>query len=481
MARDSKIELDKDWKLFFDGSVYKLDTDRFSTKDVFIHNFSDGFCCLPLPCKRDSFFSNSNITLFFYNDKKSFSAFKKSKLGKMHEEICKRAIYTKIDISMLRSNLISQAKSLLRNISWKDFTCYYDTIDDIFLTLESGGPCGADSTLTIDNGEGSVKYTFGSNHDCIVDFADYRGLWDVQYIKYPFKVVSSGECKEREIAYVMIRNNLFLGGTEKQVLDFMSACLIGYQQTHGELYEETDFVKACKALYCEFWKSDNKVFVVYQSIYEIGAIIRDLFNNISEGWGCSERVALPVIKDNVQQKTEAEKKQDAGQAGEATVEYALKWLKGKGFQSVGNRIRLKNEAFIDEAQEYDHILVFPGGIVCIETKNFGGKITITESGQWIKERGGERRGMENPVFQVDRHHNLLSSIVGDIPIYDVICVANQNCELIGAEYSPIPVVKYDMLQRHLMGLPNKAQLNKEQMQEVIQTIKQHKIHSQDKD
>lgn len=145
-----------------------------------------------------------------------------------------------------------------------------------------------------------------------------------------------------------------------------------------------------------------------------------------------------------------------GRAGEEAVDYVLKWLpdmycviekdcQGKYDDNV---IVLENASFIDESQEFDHLVVGPQGIFNIETKNYAGKLTIDPNGNWFRLKKGETEwtAEENPAQQLFRHHMLLQSIVGDdVPIIDVICMAHPNLMISGQENSFIPVVKKDLL------------------------------------
>lgn len=145
-----------------------------------------------------------------------------------------------------------------------------------------------------------------------------------------------------------------------------------------------------------------------------------------------------------------------GRAGEEIVDYVLKWLpdkycvikkdcQGKYYDNV---IILKNDSFMDESQEFDHLVIGPQGIFNIETKNYAGKLAIDQNGNWFRLKKGETEWVaeENPAQQLFRHHVLLQSIVGDnVPIIDIICMAHPNLMIAGQRNSLIPVVKKDLL------------------------------------
>ena len=145
-----------------------------------------------------------------------------------------------------------------------------------------------------------------------------------------------------------------------------------------------------------------------------------------------------------------------GRAGEEAVDYVLKWLpdlycvidKDCHGKYDDNVIILENDSFVDESQEFDHLVIGPQGIFNIETKNYSGKLAIDQNGNWFRLKKGETEWMaeENPAQQLFRHHVLLQSIVGDnVPIIDVICMAHPNLMISGQGNSLIPVVKKDLL------------------------------------
>lgn len=145
-----------------------------------------------------------------------------------------------------------------------------------------------------------------------------------------------------------------------------------------------------------------------------------------------------------------------GRAGEEAVEYVLKWLPDKYCviekdcqgKYDNNKIILENDTFVDESQEFDHLVIGPQGIFNIETKNYAGKLLIDQGGNWFRLKKGETEWVaeENPAQQIFRHHVLLQSIVGDnVPIIDVICMAHPNLMINGQGNSLIPVVKKDLL------------------------------------
>lgn len=174
-----------------------------------------------------------------------------------------------------------------------------------------------------------------------------------------------------------------------------------------------------------------------------------------------------------------------GDYGEKNVEYQIKWL-GGGFLSIEKDctkddkkcILLKNKSFIDETQEFDHIIVSEKGVYLIETKHYKGELEIQKNGNWIRiDESGNRRGVANPIAQIDRHHAVISSIldgiVSDEDIHDIICISHESSIINGEENSPIPVVKVDLLGRFIRGIDD-GKPSQYQIQSIVNEINKHK-------
>lgn len=193
---------------------------------------------------------------------------------------------------------------------------------------------------------------------------------------------------------------------------------------------------------------------------------------------------LPVIREKITSLQQTQAINNAGAEGEKRTAYALKWLAAVGYREIvkdcsnkfgSNRLILQNTAFVDESQEYDHIIIGRNGIFCIETKNYSGELRIEPSGDWVHVNDDEEIGMLNPVFQCDRHHALLQSILGNqVPIVDVICIANDQAIIRGRENCPIAVIKYDQLSRYIQNYATPAALTDQEIESIISKINQHK-------
>lgn len=132
--------------------------------------------------------------------------------------------------------------------------------------------------------------------------------------------------------------------------------------------------------------------------------------------------ARKAEEERLQKEAEvAQKVQNSNDPGEKEVEYALKWfLAETDFKVVPikkicesnyryNCIMLKKPDFIDEPQEYDHILVSEAGVFIIETKHWKGRVEIRPDGKWVRDKNndGHIEGVASPITQMKRHEALI--------------------------------------------------------------------------
>lgn len=175
-----------------------------------------------------------------------------------------------------------------------------------------------------------------------------------------------------------------------------------------------------------------------------------------------------------------------GKKGEQNVDYHIKWL-GNAYRSIEKdclnnekmTILLKKEDFIDEKQEFDHIVISAQGVYLIESKYYKGKITINSNGNWIRVEGENEVGIVSPVAQVDRHHALVSNILEDIvdeqDIHNIICLAHNSSVIEGEENCPIPIKKMDILVRYIKDIDTEAIQGKYDVEAVVERINQYKV------
>lgn len=218
--------------------------------------------------------------------------------------------------------------------------------------------------------------------------------------------------------------------------------------------EQTDLMKA----YTQYF--EYEACIIYDKFQD------KLWNKVHKYWGMMHSMkvndALMYLydTDTIEEARAKEKtyiyemNKQKGESGEKEVEYALKWLDKKYIVINGKsddkghkgKILLYNAQFIDEKQEFDHIVIGKQAIFLIETKNYVGKIEIDKNGNWIRtKKDGKKFGERNPIQQIRRHEKLMSSIIKDIPIVSIICIANPQVIIEGVENSKVPVIKSDLL------------------------------------
>ncbi|MBC3805706.1 hypothetical protein GH808_14975 [Acetobacterium fimetarium] len=217
----------------------------------------------------------------------------------------------------------------------------------------------------------------------------------------------------------------------------------------------------------------NIYFHIISTLSEMKKILEGADYSYNPNYNTSNRKQHENISQNSSNSSEGMKRPTTsaktngyvnswGKPGEDAVDYVLKWLPNE--YSViekdctgkygDNIILLENPAFLDETQEYDHIVIGPQGIFNIETKNYSGKLAIDKAGNWLRLKRGETEWIsaENPAQQLFRHHVLLQSIVGDqVPIIDMVCMSNPSLLIVGQENSSIPVIKKDLLADYIVG------------------------------
>ena len=178
----------------------------------------------------------------------------------------------------------------------------------------------------------------------------------------------------------------------------------------------------------------------------------------------------------------------AQDTSEAEVDYALKWLSPKGYKQIKKilnvknnkeEIRLRCNSVMQESQEFDHIVVGKNGVFNIETKNYSGTIKIDSNGNWVRiKKNGETVGEKSPIAQVDRHHLVLEGILkSNYEIVDIICMAHPEAIIEGAENSPVPVVKADMIARYILSHQTDKTLSEDEITRALDLIEKHRVLS----
>lgn len=175
---------------------------------------------------------------------------------------------------------------------------------------------------------------------------------------------------------------------------------------------------------------------------------------------------------------------EPGNRGEREVDYALRsidksyvLIERKSTNKLGEKcIYIYNSDFMDEKQEFDHIIVSAKGVFNIETKNLSGKIVIDANGNWRRVKDGNEEGMKNPLQQVRRHEKVLQSfLLENCPIVSIVCLANDKAIIEGVENSPLNIVKSDLLVEYIENYHSNILLNSQEIESVVKQIYDHML------
>ena len=245
----------------------------------------------------------------------------------------------------------------------------------------------------------------------------------------------------------------------------------------------------------------DSLFKQYADIYRLGSVlISDRMNQINRNKTKNKYIPQDLLDEAMVFYYDADSPQDAyaarsaeiysqakesGDKGEKKVDYALKWLdtsyvkiEKRSKDKAGNPcILISNPTFIDEKQEYDHLIVCSKGVFSIETKNFAGKLVVDKSGNWIRKKDGGEEGMKNPLQQVRQHEKLLASFLPrECHIISILCIANDKAVIEGEEHCPIPIVKSDLLVEFIENWKETgSELSDDQKEDCVATIYEHMV------
>ena len=82
----------------------------------------------------------------------------------------------------------------------------------------------------------------------------------------------------------------------------------------------------------------------------------------------------------------------------------------------------------DGTSQIDHVVVFRGGLVVIETKNWAGRVYGKgDDRQWTVTLGGRKYRRTNPINQNMGHIKALRAILGDtVPMYNMVVLSGRT-------------------------------------------------------
>lgn len=239
----------------------------------------------------------------------------------------------------------------------------------------------------------------------------------------------------------------------------------------------------------------------YVDVYRLGSVlISDRMNQINKNKAKNKYIPQDLIdealifyydadsvKDAYSARSNEKYSQDKknGYRGEQKVEYAIKWLdksyvriERKSNDRIGDScIYILNPDFIDERQEYDHLIVSNKGLFNIETKNYSGKLIIDQYGNWIRKKNEKEEGIKNPLQQIRQHEKVLKSFLpNECKVISIICIANDKSIIEGSENCPIPIVKSDMLVEFIENWDKtKMKMSDSEVEQCVQAIYKHMV------
>ena len=196
---------------------------------------------------------------------------------------------------------------------------------------------------------------------------------------------------------------------------------------------------------------------------------------------------------NDREKEQKQKEQNSNNPGEKAVAYAIKWICAASENKIisvnndcesnhsFNCILLNKPDFIDEPQEYDHILLCPAGVVLIETKHWKGTVNIRPDGKWTRKKDEDSTtiGVESPKFQMRRHELLMQKILPEVPVHSILCFSNASTIIEGKEYfKDYPIVSIDQLEETLANICNEAKYSDTEITQMVKTIEDHKVRKE---
>lgn len=196
-----------------------------------------------------------------------------------------------------------------------------------------------------------------------------------------------------------------------------------------------------------------------------------------------------ILTINTNEITNATKKalqKDAGDKGERTVEFELRWLpreyisieKDCTSKYSSKCILLANKNYLDGiSREFDHIVVSSKGVFVIETKNVSGELSVDENGNWCRTVNGRTAGIPSPVSQLNKHCKVLTSIIGNVPLIKIICIANSTSIITSKHKSDYFVVKYDCLCDFIENFDSgeSGSCREVNVNDVVEEINRHKV------
>lgn len=84
--------------------------------------------------------------------------------------------------------------------------------------------------------------------------------------------------------------------------------------------------------------------------------------------------------------------------------YIKREFQASGSIFVLNDVRV---SFDNDNAQIDHLIVYPAGVVIVESKSVSGELTINAHGDWIRTTGSKKKGMPSPIIQAQNQSKVL--------------------------------------------------------------------------
>ena len=299
------------------------------------------------------------------------------------------------------------------------------------------------------------EWNHGSNYDCDDSYEGKRYVMDYLF----------GNKQEEHDTSIKTENDVFI---QKDEIQYLPNRALLYLADIIDVWQENNLAEIVGNY--DLWKKKREFIISYKPpiAEEIEKRGIKRFSNIN---------------DNFDSTITDDQFINYGEQGEKDVEYALKWLPSeykKIERTDSEGIRLLDLSVSDESQEIDHIVVGANGVFLIETKHLKGNISIDHNGNWSRVVDGEIKGIRNPIQQVDRHHTIVKSIleemVSDKDIHDIICLSYIDSTIEGAENSPVPVVRLELLDRYIIDCESTKTYSDAETNTIISIIEEYRIN-----
>ncbi|MGL5150079.1 MAG: nuclease-related domain-containing protein [Clostridium sp.] len=173
-----------------------------------------------------------------------------------------------------------------------------------------------------------------------------------------------------------------------------------------------------------------------------------------------------LFKDNTIRKIiKPFKTSKSGSEGEYEVERVLSSL-GYSKYIVLNNINLKGK---NKEAQIDHLVISDYGIFNIETKNYSGTIKIDYEGNITQKTKHNKGDITSVLSQCKYHRNVLIDLVGNnIPIYDVIVIANKNTNIIRLGKIDIDLITIHELHEYIRNKEVSEVVNRQSIYSIIE-------------